>query len=250
MPLTLLNIGAILLLVLPGFLAYRFAVWRRADVTQRSPLWQISEMLEYSAYVHLIGALLTVGVHFILKGALGIDTHFHIAFQEGLDQFFTKHITEATTVVILYATYVIASSAIIGAYGIPLMVSSGIVKFPEWLATNVKFLRWIPVPPRIYPQEPIWYYAFNNLTENYATKAPYLMVTLKNNDAYFGQLDTYTIAPDTESEKDFLIIHAHYYRNGDLSNGQQLDSLDGIGAVLLNTVNVNSVKIYYHDQEG
>ena len=81
MPLTLLNIGAILLLILPGFLAYRFAVWRRADPTSRSPLWQVSEILEYSVYVHLLGALFTIVIHFLLKATLGMDTHVNVLFQ-------------------------------------------------------------------------------------------------------------------------------------------------------------------------
>ena len=249
MPLTLLNIGAILLLILPGFLAYRFAVWRRADPTNRSSLWQVSEILEYSVYVHLIGALWVIAIHLLLKATLGIDTHIKVLFQEGPNDFLTKHFTEAITAFILYPIYVILSSAIFGAYQVPQIVSLGIVRVPIWLV-RYRLFRWIPRPSEAYPQESVWHYAFNDLPENYANKIPYAMVTLKSGDSYFGELNAYPIVPDTENEKDFLIIHANYYKDGDLTQGRRLDSLDGIGAVLLNTADVDSIKIYYHDDSG
>ena len=249
MPLTLLNIGAILLLILPGFLAYRFAVWRRADPTNRSSLWQVSEILEYSVYVHLIGALWVIVIHLLFKTTLGIDTHIKVLLQEGPDDFLTKHFTEAIIAFILYPTYVILSSAILGAYQVPQVVSLGIVRVPGWLA-RYRLFRWIPVPSDAYPQEPVWHYAFSYLVEDYAIKIPHAMVTLKSGDAYFGELATYPIVPDTENEKDFLIVHAIYYKDGDMTQEQRLDSLDGIGAVLLNTANVDSIKIYYHDDSG
>ena len=77
------------------------------------------------------------------------------------------------------------------------------------------------------------------------------MVTLKSGDAYFGKLTAYAIVQDTENEKDFLITHALYYKKGELDQGQQMDSLDGVGAVLLNAANADSIRIYYDDiQEG
>ena len=146
MPLTAINIGTILLLILPGFLAYRFAVWRRADATNRSPLWQISEILEYSAYVHLLGALLVFGAHSLLAWWLGLDTHIRVLFQYGPVQFLQDHFAAAITYFILYPMYVILASAIIGAYGLPQVFSSSIANFPRWLSTRQKFLNWIPVP--------------------------------------------------------------------------------------------------------
>ena len=248
MPLTAINIGAILLLILPGFLAYRFAVWRRADPTQRSPLWQVSEILEYSAYVHLIGALLVTGFHILLL-VFRIDTNIDVLFQDGPTQFLKVHFTSAVAYFVLYPMYVILASAIVGAYGLPLIVSSGIANFPKRIA-RLRFLRWIPVPREPYHQEPVWYHAFTNMAEGYAARQPYLMVTLKSGDAYFGLLSTYPIVPDTANDKDFLITRARYYKDGDLTQERDLESLDGIGAVLLNTSNVDSIKLYYHPQEG
>ena len=71
------DVGITILLVLPGFLAYRFAVARRADPTRRSPLWQLAEILEYSLYVHLLGVVILFSSLIIIK-ALGGDIRISV----------------------------------------------------------------------------------------------------------------------------------------------------------------------------
>ena len=74
MLITASSVAAILILVLPGFMAYRYAVLGRDTPNKVSPLWQFSEILEYSVYVHVIGAALSFGVVLILERGFGIAT--------------------------------------------------------------------------------------------------------------------------------------------------------------------------------
>ena len=76
------------------------------------------------------------------------------------------------------------------------------------------------------------------------------MVRLKSSDVYYGEVLTYPIALDTGNEKDFLIKNARLYPKGNSENEHRLFEADGIGAVLLNTANVDSIIIYYEDLEA
>ena len=200
-------------------------------------------------YVHLLGSIGIIGVHFALLQIFRLDSGVQILVQDGPSDFLKTHSIRAVAYFTLYPIYVVVTSAALGAYGIPLKISSAIANLPDRVTRLHKSLRWFPTPQEIYPQEPVWYHAFNSMTEGYKSSLPYVMVVLKSRDAYFGQLLTYPIAPDTENQKDFLIKHAIFYEGGLLTEGQQLDLLDGVGAVLLNTSNVDSIKIYYHDPQ-
>ena len=250
MSLTAINIAALLLIILPGFLAYRFAVWRRVDPARRSALWQLSEILEHSVYVHLIGIALAAAFCLVLNRVFGLDAHFQELFQVGPEKFLQTRFQEAVLMIALYSAYVIASSAIIGAYDVPSKISSLIVSIPRRIRGSAKFLNWMPVPKETHPHEPVWRHAFHSMADARNASIPYVMVALKSGDVYFGEISSYPITLDTENEKDFLIIGARYYKNGDLAQGQNLDSFDGVGAVLLNTANVDSIRIYYHKEEG
>ena len=48
---------------------------RRADPSRRSTLWQLSEMLEYSVYVHLLGVALVFAVAGLLGSAFHLESH-------------------------------------------------------------------------------------------------------------------------------------------------------------------------------
>ena len=241
-----IDIGAALVLILPGFLAYRFAVWRRSDPSQRGLLWQLSEILEYSVYVHLIGLAFVCLIHLLLLSVLGIDTHVREIIQNSPADFLESYFVEGVLWFTLYSLYVIVSSAILGAYDVPGSVMRGIPRtvsrLTGWLSRRHRLLSWVPVPKEAHPQEPVWYLAFRSMAQD---TPPLVIVTLKSGDVYFGELASYPIVPDTQHEKDFLIINARYYPEGDSDQEQELDALDGVGAVLLNTVNVDSIKLYY-----
>ena len=200
-------------------------------------------------YVHLLGSIGIIAIHFALLQIFRVDSNIQTLIQYGPSDFLKTHFTEAIAYFTLYPMYVVVASAALGAYGIPLKISSAIANLPYRVNMLHRSLSWFPTPQEIYPQEPVWYHAFNSMTEGYKSRLPYIMVVLKSRDAYFGQLLTYPIVPDTEYQKDFLIKHAIFYEGGLLAEGQQLDLLDGVGAVLLNTSNVDSIKIYYHDPQ-
>ncbi|MYC28789.1 MAG: hypothetical protein F4X65_01700 [Chloroflexi bacterium] len=246
MPPTAVNVAAILLLVLPGFLSYRFAVWRRADPTHRSPLWQLSEILEHSAYVHLFGAGLVAVLHSALQWWFGLDSYAKFLIQNGPNAFLDKHFAEAILWFILYPVYVIVASSILGSYDVPQRVSSFIITVLG-IPSRLKWMRGLPVPRDPYPQEPVWHYAFNLMSNNYTTSVPHVLVNMKSGDIYFGEIATYPLVADTELDKDFLITNVRYYRGGDFDEERRLFDIDGIGAVLLNTANVDSILLYYQE---
>lgn len=254
MPPTAVNVVALLVLILPGFLSYRFAVWQRADPTQRSALWQLSEVLEHSLYVHLIGTALVGLVHLVLILSTEQTTYAPFLLKNGRNAMLNQHFAEAILWFTLYPLYVIGASTIVGSYDIPKKFSSGIIWFVRgpsgWLRAKSNWLAWLPMPGTPYSQEPVWYYAFNTMSESYTARIPHVLVSLKNGDVYFGEVVTYPIALDTDSSKDFLIKYARYYPNGDADNEQLIYEVDGVGAVLLNTANVLSILIYYQDITG
>ena len=247
---TLLDIAAILVFVLPGFIAYRFVLQRRVDPTQRSTFWQISEIVEHSVFVHIIGIALSFILILIFKSAFGIATHTTELLQYRPADFLSKYFTEGVLWLTLYPLYVIVASSIIGAYNTPAKVSTWIVRgvsiATNWTSKRHKLLKWIPVPSPAYPPEPIWYYAFNRHTDK-LSRIPIVIVMLKSGGVYVGEIASYPIVSDTQSEKDFLMRRASYYKDGDIySNQQELDPLDNeIDAVLINTSEVDSIRLYY-----
>ena len=255
MPKLAIDVGTVLLLILPGFLAYRFSVLQRADPTVRSVLWQVSEILEHSLYVHLLGAALAFGLHL----ALGSTTHIEELIKHGPQNFLENYFAEAIRWYVGYAIYMIVASAIIGAYSLPERVSTSI---PALLRASQRYrlLKWLPVPGIAYPQDPIWHYAFmgaedwTSLADTDANDSddgfPIVFVRMKDSgDVYIGEIASYPIVPDTQAEKDFLITDTTYYQAGNLDDELDLASVDGIGAVLLNSRDVESVRVVYRRGE-
>lgn len=248
MLITASSVAAILILVLPGFMAYRYAVLGRDAHNRVSPLWQLSEILEYSVYVHLIGAALSFAVVYTLERGFGIATQAENLIKLAPSEFLKSHPWEAMLWLVLYSIYVIIASTVLGAWDFPRLVRGGIYQCLMGVVQRcrrVAWLRWIPFPSEQYPQNPVWVYAFRTRTNTYRDSIPLVIVTMKSGDVYIGRLVTYPIAPDTNNEKDFLIDKARFYKQGNTDQKQDLSELDGIGAVLLNTANVESIRIYY-----
>ena len=77
---------------------------------------------------------------------------------------------------------------------------------------------------------------------------PVAIVKMKDSgDVYIGEIASYPISLDTQSEKDFLLVHATYWKDGSEAPNAVLDfdPVDGIGAVLLNSRDVESVRVIY-----
>lgn len=251
MLITASNVAAILILILPGFMAYRFVVLGRDTPNRVSPLWQLSEILEYSVYVHLIGAVLSFAVVFTIERGFGIATQAENLIKMAPSEFLKLHPWEAMLWLILYPIYVIVASTVLGAWDFPRLLRGGIYQclmgITQW-CRRVAWFRWIPLPSEQYAQEPAWVYAFRTRTNAYRDSIPLMIVTMKSGDVYFGRLVSYPIVPDTENEKDFLIDNARFYQQGNAEQEQDLSKLDGVGAVLLNTANVDSIRIYYQQR--
>lgn len=248
MSISALDIGAILILVLPGFLSYRSALARRPDPTRRSTLWQLSEMLEYSVYVHLLGVALLTGTTSFLKLSLGIDTHLRELPGMRLDEFLARYFREGVLLFTLYPSYVVVAAIAMGAYEFPTRSANAIVKTVSCLAQTLRRipgLRWIKPPIPSYPAEPIWYSAFHVADGESMEVLPAVMVRMKSGDLYYGYVRSYPILPDSQPEKDFLITQAVYSRAGDQGQPIRLSDQPGGGTVLLNTADVDSIQVYY-----
>ena len=251
MPKLAIDLGTALLLILPGFLAYRFSVMQRVDPSRRSAVWQVSEILEHSFYVHLLGIALVAAVH----AALGGSTHISHLVTRGPQTFLELYFDEAVRWYVGYSLYMILASVVIGAYSLPAKVSEGIIASLGRVLRIWPF-RWIPKPGDVQPQEPAWHQAFRSMVEAEANdgdpeyRSPIVFVRMKDSgDVYVGEIAAYPIALDTQSEKDFLITRSRYYRSGDFNDRLDLASFDGIGAVLLNSRDVESVRVIYRRDE-
>ena len=258
----LADVLGVLTLILPGFIAYRFVLLRRTDATQRSSFWQITEILEHSVYVHAFGIGLSLVAVWLLGSIFGITTHARELLQIRPSVFFDKYFAEGTLWLTLYTLYVIIASSIIGAYNTPERVSTkivnGVSRFTEWTANRHMLLSWIPVPDKPFSVEPIWYSAFDPdqtdaelessaMTESESRNNPFVIVTMKGGGIYVGEIRSIPIVSDIELAKDFLMQRASYYAYGNIyQDGEELHSLDNdIDAVLLNTSNVESIRLYY-----
>ena len=247
-----LDIGAILVLVLPGFVSYRSALARQADPSRRSTLWQLAEMLEYSLYVHLLGVALVLGVSALLDSALHLELHLNELPSKQPHEFLSAYFIEGTLLFTLYPLYVVVASVLLGAYSIPHRAATGIVKGGGLLARGlgaIPYMGWIKPPSPDFPLEPIWYKAFHVATDGFTRSRPAVMVKMKRGDIYYGVLDSYPILPDSQRAKDFLIVQAQYAPAGHQEEPYRLEDMPGGGTVLLNSEDVDSIQVYYDPVE-
>ena len=247
-----LDIGAILVLVLPGFVSYRSALARRADPSRRSTLWQLAEMLEYSLYVHLLGVALVLGVSALLDSAFHLELHLNELPSKQPHEFLSAYFIEGTLLFTLYPLYVVVASVLLGAYSIPHRAATGIVKGGGLLARGlgaIPYMGWIKPPSPDFPLEPIWYKAFHVATDGFTRSRPAVMVKMKRGDIYYGVLDSYPILPDSQRAKDFLIVQAQYAPAGHQEEPYRLEDMPGGGTVLLNSEDVDSIQVYYDPVE-
>jgi hypothetical protein len=243
-----LDIGAILVLVLPGFLSHRSALGRRTDPTRRSALWQLAEMLEYSVYTHLFGVGLVFAVAAVVGSLFHLETHLSELPANKPHAFLSTYFVEGTLLFTLYPLYVVLAAVLLGAYDVPNKLAAAIVKSIGLLVRIIRavpFLRWIKPPTPSFPLEPIWYKAFHVATEGFTGYQPEVMVKMKRGDIYYGILESYPILPDSERSKDFLINEARYMPAGYTDQPYDLNKAKGGGTVLLNSADVDSIQIYY-----
>ena len=248
MPTSALNLVVILVLILPGFLSYRSALARGTDPSPRSVLWQLSAMVEYSVYIHLLGAILVFVVAALLDSLFGLESHLSELPAKGLHKFLSDYFVEGSLLFILYPLYVIVFAVVMGAYEIPSHVATGITKvsglLARWVA-RVPGLHWVMPPRPNFPQEPIWYHALHVATGGFVESRPSVLVRMKTGDIYYGEVEAYPILPDSQREKDFLIRRAIYAPVSKPGKRFRLEDQPGGGTVLLNSADVDSMQIYY-----
>ena len=248
MPKSAFDVAAVLLLVLPGFLAYRFALARRADPARRSTLWQLAAISEYSVYVHVVGVALVLAATWLLHALFGFDSHVSELLGKGPQEFLTAYFVEGILLFTLYPAYVIVGAILMGAYDLPKWVADIVVRGTAALARgigSIPSLNRIQSPRPAYSAEPIWHHAFSVKTSVFSKARPFLLVRMKRGDVYYGELASYPLVPDSQKEKDFLIGRARYYPGGNLEKERRLEEHEGGGSVLLNTADVDSIEIYY-----
>ena len=247
-----LDIGAVLVLILPGFLSHRSALARRADPARRSTLWQLAEMLEYSLYVHLLGVALVLGIAALLDCAFRLESHLSELPSMKPHEYLSAYFVEGTLIFTLYPLYVVVASVLMGAYSIPHQVATLIVmgggRLARWIGA-IPFLGWIKPPSPDFPVEPIWYKAFHVATRGFEESRPEVMVKMKRGDIYHGVLGSYPILPDSQRAKDFLIVQARYAPAGHQGRLHSLEAMNGGGTVLLNSADVDSIQVYYAPTE-
>ena len=201
MPTSALNLVTILVLVLPGFLSYRSALARSTDPSPRSVLWQLSAMVEYSVYIHLLGAILVFGVTALLDSVFSLETHLSELPTKRPQEFLSDYFVEGSLLLILYSLYVIVAAVVMGAYELPSRMATRIVKgggiLARWVAW-VPGLRWITPPRPNFPQEPIWYHAFHVATGGFVKARLSVLVRMKTGDIYYGVIEAYPILPDSQ----------------------------------------------------
>ena len=253
MPTTALNIVFILVLVLPGFLSYRSALTRSTDPSPRSTLWQLSAMVEYSVYIHVLGAILVFGVVVLIDLVFSVETHLRELLTKRPHEFLSDHFVEGSILFIPYLLYVIVAAVVMGAWDIPSRMATRIVKGGGLLArwvVRVPGLHWITPPGPNFPQESVWYHAFHVATKGFVEARALVLVRMKTGDTYYGEIEAYPILPDSQREKDFLIRHAVYRSAGTPGKEIRLEKQPGGGTVLLNAADVDSIQIYYDSPES
>ena len=246
------DIGATLILVLPGFLSYRSALSRRADPSRRSVLWQLAQMLEYSVYVHLLGIGLVFAFAALLHGVFHVETHLNELLSSRPNEFLKKYFVEGTLLFTLYPLYVVVAAVLMGAYDAPHVFATAIVRIGGLVVSALSWLPlmgWMKPPTPDFPVEPIWYKTFNVATDGFRQSRPEVVVIMKRGDMYYGRLGSYPILPDSESSKDFLITDAVYAPAG-RGSSYELSSEKGGGSVLLNSSDVDSIQVYYRPADS
>ena len=241
------DIGATLILVLPGFLSYRAALSRRADSSRRSALWQLAQMLEYSVYVHVLGIGLVFALAALLHTVFHVETHLTELPSSRPHEFLNEYFVEGTLLFTLYPLYVVVAAVLMGAYELPHLFAAVIVRIGGLVAgalNRVPWLGWMKPPMPDFPVEPIWYKTFNVATDGFRQSLPEVVVVMKRGDMYYGRLESYPILPDSERSKDFLITNAVYAPAGQGRSYKLSNQRDG-GSVLLNSSDVDSIQVYY-----
>ena len=171
-----------------------------------------------------------------------VELHYLEVPSEGMAGYLSIYPIEALISLIVYLTYVIIAAELMGAFRFPHRVAGFVSRIAGLPSGKIPLY---PQPAPANPEQPVWYEAFHGATNGFQEGRPQVLVRMKSGYWYHGELSAYPILPDDAADKDFLITKARYARAGDPPQVHYLETSNGGGAVLLNTLNVDSIQIYY-----
>ena len=209
-------------------------------------------MLEYSVYVHVLGVALVFAVTSVLRSVFHLETHLSELASGPPHEFLREYFTEGILLFTLYPAYVVGAAVLMGAYDVPHLMATQIVRGFGLLVRGIGAipgLHWVKPPTAHFPVEPIWYKTFHVATDGFTQSRPEVMVKMKRGDIYYGLLASYPILPDSERSKDFVITRATYAPAGGEGDTYRLEQQTGGGTVLLNSADVDSIQVYYDQYE-
>ena len=105
-------------------------------------------MVEYSVYIHLLGAILVFGVAALLDSVFGLETHLSELPAKRPHEFLSDYFVEGSLLFILYPLYVIVFAVVMGDYEVPSRVATEITKGSGLLA------RWVVRVPGLRRTKP------------------------------------------------------------------------------------------------
>ena len=225
--------GALLLVVviLPGFVASLFTRDHDIEPRRRSATDAIAFLLHFAVYVHALAI-----TAFVL---IDLRQNLHLVdIIEGPRQYFLEQPVRGVWVYGGYLFIIMLVSPLVGTYNLPRFL-------PGLLVRSLRRLKLAPRPS--LSEEPIWYSAFHQMRGEAGKEAVRLRVRMKSGDIYVGPLIKYPIVGDEIKDKDFLIDQVSYYPQGEVSEVRQLARSPGLGGVLLNTHEVDSLEFAYFD---
>lgn len=220
-----------LLGILPGFLAQqtRYSIFPRS-LKPKSVIEETGYYIFNSILVHAL-LILLFSVYMLTWSPSASAEFSQSIAQHTPSEWIWKHW-------ILTATYFGASLA--GGFLFGLFRGWLALRQPirNWLAKYQRFdrfLTWFGI--WLFLQEdPVWFHVFRQQTDD---ETIFLQVKMKSGAGFYtGQLESYGILDDSEREKDFYLVRAHYK----VSVQDKYQRLHGDG-VLLNFGDVESIQV-------
>ena len=233
------SILVLAIVVLPGWLsvaANRFYYARILDPST-TMIWGM--MLYHATMVHIVGVISVTILTMLFPSYFLSNLNLDAVLVYGPSKFITESPTAGFVIFGTYTLWIVAGSIV-----------SGVSDAPSLLIRILgSFLRKVKLAPERFEEEPIWHRAFTTDRERIKKSAVQVRIRMKNEDIYVGNLHFYPILPDSENSKDFRLGKFVYYKKGDITSPEELESHDNEGGVLLNTENVSSIEYLYIDQE-
>ena len=224
------------IVVLPGWLSLSVNQRYYPRTYDRSTVMSWGIILYHAMIVHLIGIVAAASIVLIWRGyfigTLGLDR----VLTDGPANFTKSSPGTAFASVGLYTLWMLVGSTLSAIIDLPSRSTNAVGR-------AARFLRL--APSAMTRDDPVWLRALR-LERGRSNVQVY--IRMKNSDVYVGDLEHYSIWPDSEESRDIVLGDSIRYPAGDSSSSVELDfSNYGGGGVLLNTKNISSIEYIFHD---